>query len=80
MRNNQFEDIKKLIKEKNAAVIAHYYTPPEIQKLAEETGGFIGDSLEMAKFGQRIEADVLVVAGVKFMGETAKIISPEKQY
>ena len=59
-------------------MIAHYYTPPEIQKLAEETGGFIGDSLEMAKFGQRIEADVLVVAGVKFMGETAKIISPEK--
>lgn len=78
MKNNQFEDIKKLIQEKNAAVIAHYYTLPEIQKLAEETGGFIGDSLEMAKFGQKTEADVLVVAGVKFMGETAKILSPEK--
>lgn len=78
MTNEKFERIKKLIKEKNAAVVAHYYTPPEMQKLAEETGGFVGDSLEMAKFGQRTDADILVVAGVKFMGETAKILSPEK--
>ena len=61
MTNENFERIKKLIKEKNAAVIAHYYTPPEMQKMAEETGGFIGDSLEMAKFGQRTDADILVV-------------------
>ncbi len=78
MNNDKIEHIKQLLKEKNATVVAHYYTPPEIQKLAEETGGFIGDSLEMAKFGQRTNADILVVAGVKFMGETAKILSPEK--
>lgn len=70
--------IKELLTEKKATLIAHYYTPPEIQELAEETGGFIGDSLEMAKFGQKSDAEVLVVAGVKFMGETAKILSPEK--
>lgn len=45
--------IKQLLKEKDAVLIAHYYTYPEIQALAEETGGFVGDSLEMAKFGNR---------------------------
>lgn len=74
-----FAEIKKLLKEKNAAVIAHYYTDAIIQKLAEETGGFIGDSLEMARFGSKCEADTLVIAGVRFMGETAKILSPQKQ-
>lgn len=72
------EKIKKLLKEKNAVLVAHYYTDPEIQALAEETGGCVADSLEMARFGNQHEADTLIVAGVKFMGETAKILTPEK--
>ncbi len=63
---------------RQAVLIAHYYTPPEIQALAEATGGFVGDSLEMARFGARHEAKTLLVAGVRFMGETAKMLSPEK--
>lgn len=70
--------IKELLKQKNAVLVAHYYTDPVIQSLAEETGGCISDSLEMARFGRDHKADTLVVAGVKFMGETAKILSPEK--
>ncbi|MCH1921332.1 quinolinate synthase NadA [Shewanella sp. A3A] len=71
-------EIKKLLQQKNAALVAHYYTDPEIQALAEETGGCVSDSLEMARFGKHHEASTLIVAGVKFMGETAKILSPEK--
>ncbi|CAH0991651.1 Quinolinate synthase A [Sinobacterium norvegicum] len=71
--------IKKLLKEKNAAIVAHYYTSPIIQALAEETGGCVSDSLEMARFGKNHAAETLIVAGVKFMGETAKILSPEKR-
>jgi len=71
-------EIKKLLTEKNAAIVAHYYTDPSIQKLAEETGGFIGDSLEMARFGAESPAKTLIVAGVRFMGETSKILSPQK--
>lgn len=67
------------LSENNAVLIAHYYTDPAIQRLAEETGGFVGDSLEMAKFGATHSADTLVIAGVKFMGETAKMLSPEKR-
>ncbi|VDZ74326.1 quinolinate synthetase A [Atlantibacter hermannii] len=59
-------------------MVAHYYTDPEIQALAEETGGCISDSLEMARFGANNPASTLLVAGVRFMGETAKILSPEK--
>ncbi|GLX83482.1 quinolinate synthase NadA [Thalassotalea eurytherma] len=70
--------IKSLLKEKNAVLIAHYYTDPEIQALAEETGGCVADSLEMARFGNQHEADILIIAGVKFMGETAKVLTPEK--
>ncbi|MDD9179514.1 MULTISPECIES: quinolinate synthase NadA [Aliivibrio] len=70
--------IKQLLSDKNAVLIAHYYTDPEIQALAEETGGFVGDSLEMAKFGNRHDAKTLVIAGVRFMGESAKILTPEK--
>lgn len=70
--------IKQLLNDKNAVLIAHYYTDPEIQALAEETGGFVGDSLEMAKFGNRHDANTLVIAGVRFMGESAKILTPEK--
>ncbi|MFK8021953.1 MAG: quinolinate synthase NadA [Pseudomonadales bacterium] len=73
------ESIKKLLKRENAVLVAHYYTDPEIQALAEETGGCVSDSLEMARFGNDHEAQTLVVAGVKFMGETAKILNPEKR-
>jgi quinolinate synthase len=72
------EQIAVLLQQKNAALVAHYYTDPEIQQLAEETGGTVADSLEMARFGRDCEATTLVVAGVRFMGETASILSPEK--
>ncbi len=72
--------IKQLLKEQNAVLVAHYYTDPEIQALAEETGGCVSDSLEMARFGRDHPAKKLIVAGVKFMGETAKILSPEKPF
>jgi len=72
------ENIKRLLKEQNAVLVAHYYTDPEIQALAEETGGCVSDSLEMARFGAEHPAKKLIVAGVKFMGETSKILSPEK--
>lgn len=72
------DEIKTLLKEKDAALVAHYYCEDAIQELAEETGGVIADSLEMARFGAEHPAKTLVVAGVKFMGETAKILSPEK--
>ena len=71
--------IKALLKQHNAVLVAHYYTDPLIQALAEETGGCVSDSLEMARFGKNHPADTLVVAGVKFMGETAKILTPEKR-
>ncbi|MGM3161139.1 quinolinate synthase NadA [Dickeya undicola] len=70
--------IKSLLKARNAVLVAHYYTDPEIQALAEETGGCVADSLEMARFGRTHSASTLIVAGVRFMGETAKILSPEK--
>jgi quinolinate synthase len=70
--------IKKLLTEKHAVLVAHYYTDPELQSLAEETGGIVADSLEMARFGRDCDAQLLVVAGVRFMGETASILSPEK--
>ncbi len=73
------EKIVELLRQKDAVIVAHYYTDPEIQALAEETGGFVSDSLEMARFGKKHEASTLVVAGVKFMGETAKILTPEKK-
>ncbi|MBU72939.1 quinolinate synthase NadA [Spongiibacter sp.] len=72
------ERIKTLLKARDAVLVAHYYTDPEIQSLAEETGGCVSDSLEMARFGRDHPASMLIVAGVKFMGETAKILSPEK--
>ena len=66
------------LKEQDAVLVAHYYTSPHIQSLAEETGGLVSDSLQMARFGHDHAATTLVVAGVRFMGETAKILSPEK--
>lgn len=71
--------IKALLEKENAAIVAHYYTDDAIQELAEETGGCVSDSLEMARFGAKCDADTLIVCGVKFMGETAKILSPEKR-
>ncbi len=70
--------IKAELKANNAILVAHYYVSSELQTLAEETGGIVSDSLEMARFGKNSDADTIVVAGVKFMGETAKILSPEK--
>ena len=70
--------IKQLLQERNAVLVAHYYVDSEIQDLAEETGGTVADSLEMARFGSNHPASTLVVAGVRFMGETAKILNPEK--
>ena len=72
------ERIKRLLKERNAVLVAHYYVDAELQDLAEETGGCVSDSLEMARFGRDHPAQTLVVAGVRFMGESAKILSPEK--
>lgn len=72
-------EIKALLKEKDACLVAHYYTDDLIQELADETGGCVSDSLEMARFGNAHEAGTLIVAGVRFMGETAKILSPEKR-
>ena len=72
------KSIKSLLDEKNGVLISHYYVDKEIQELTEDLGGCVSDSLQMAKFGQNSEADLLVVSGVKFMGETSKILSPEK--
>ena len=71
--------IKQRLQERDAVLVAHYYTDPEIQALAEETGGCVADSLEMARFGRDHPASTLIVEGVRFMGETAKILSPEKR-
>jgi quinolinate synthase len=71
--------IKQLLIEKDAVLVAHYYVDGDIQDLAMETGGFVSDSLEMARFGKNHPARNLIVSGVRFMGETAKILSPEKR-
>ncbi len=71
--------IKRLLKERKAVLVAHYYVDADLQDLAEETGGCVSDSLEMARFGRDHAAETLVVAGVRFMGETAKILSPQKR-
>jgi len=71
--------IRSLLKAKNAVMVSHYYVHPDLQDLAEETGGLVSDSLEMARFGRDHAAQTLVVSGVRFMGETAKILSPDKR-
>ena len=68
-----------LLSREDAVLVAHYYVDSELQELAEETGGCVADSLEMARFGLSHPASTVIVAGVRFMGETAKILSPEKQ-
>ncbi len=72
------QQIKDKLAEQNAVLVAHYYTDPVLQQLADETGGCVSDSLEMARFGKASSAEKIIVAGVRFMGETAKILSPEK--
>ena len=69
------EEIRALCKEKNAVIFAHYYTRPEIQEIAD----FIGDSLALAQQATRVHADILVMCGVHFMGETMKILCPDKK-
>lgn len=78
-RRALLEEIKALLKQQKAVLVAHFYTSPDLQQLAEETGGYVADSLEMARFGTEHPATTLVVAGVQFMGETAKILNPEKR-
>ena len=69
------QQIRQLAKEKNAVIFAHYYTRPEIQEIAD----FIGDSLALAQQATRVQADILVMCGVHFMGETMKILCPDKK-
>ncbi len=78
-RQDLTRHIKTLLRANNAVIVAHYYTDPAIQALADETGGHVSDSLDMARFGHEHTAATLVVAGVRFMGETAKILNPEKR-
>ena len=68
-------EIKRLKKEKNAVVLAHYYTIGEIQDLAD----FIGDSLALARIAEKLDNDIIVMCGVHFMGETVKILCPDKK-
>ncbi|MDD9814699.1 MAG: quinolinate synthase NadA [Gammaproteobacteria bacterium] len=72
-------DIRRLLAAQDAVLVAHYYVDGDIQDLADETGGCVSDSLEMARFGDEHPARTVVVAGVRFMGETAKILSPHKR-
>jgi len=78
-RESLIREIRRLLQEKDAVLVAHYYTDEDLQMIADETGGCVADSLEMARFGNRHAATTLVVAGVRFMGETAKILNPEKR-
>ena len=78
-REEKIANIKRLLQRENAVLVAHYYTNEDLQMIAEETGGYVSDSLEMARFGNRHPATTLIVAGVRFMGETAKILNPEKR-
>ena len=73
------EKIKKKLKSNNAVLVCHYYVDGIIQDLALSTGGVVSDSLEMARFGRDCSQKKIIVAGVRFMGETAKILSPEKK-
>ena len=71
--------IKRMLIEQNAVLVSHYYVHPDLQDLAEATGGIVSDSLDMANFGHEHPAKTIVVVGVRFMGETAKILNPEKR-
>jgi quinolinate synthase len=73
------ERAKQLLEKRDAVLVAHYYVHPDLQDLAQSSGGTVSDSLEMARFGHEHKGKTVVVAGVRFMGETAKILNPEKQ-
>lgn len=73
------DEIIALLHANDASMVAHYYCDPLVQALAEKSGGYIGDSLEMARYGRDVNSSTILVAGVKFMGETAKILSPDKR-
>ena len=70
---------RELLRQHDATLVAHYYVDGDLQDLALETGGCVADSLEMARFGRNAPQQTLVVAGVRFMGETSKILSPGKR-
>jgi quinolinate synthase len=78
-RDELIARIKHLLKQRDAVLVSHYYVDEDLQMLADETGGCVADSLEMARFGHDHPASTVVVAGVRFMGETAKILNPEKR-
>src|SRR6266852_655922 len=78
-RAELIERIEQMLQAQDAVLVAHYYTDKDLQDLADETGGCVSDSLDMARFGSEHPAQTLVVAGVRFMGETAKILNPEKR-
>ncbi len=78
-RLQMIDRIKRLLKKQDAVLVAHYYTDKDLQFIADETGGYVSDSLDMARFGNEHPAQTLIVAGVRFMGETAKILNPEKR-
>lgn len=70
---------RQLLRSQDATLLAHFYVHPDLQDLAQETGGCVADSLEMARFGHAQRSRTLVICGVRFMGETAKILNPEKR-
>ncbi|WP_290650421.1 quinolinate synthase NadA [Aquisalimonas sp.] len=78
-RNQLMGRVREALRAQDAVLVAHYYTAPDLQILADETGGIVSDSLEMARFGYEHPGRTVVVAGVRFMGETAKILSPHKR-
>ncbi len=73
------QQIADELRARDAVLVAHYYVGGDLQDLALDTGGCVADSLEMARFGRNHAAKTLIVAGVRFMGETAKIVSPSKR-
>ncbi len=78
-KDGLMDEITELLKQQNAVLVAHYYVDDDLQELAIKSGGHVADSLEMARFGHEHPAQTLIVAGVRFMGETAKILNPEKR-